>query len=234
MGGIVEAFIDAPHKLSPSAQLRTTPRGEAVAISTHDQILGGPSGQIYQGCTFPAHEDYRRAIQDAGMAIGRVLASHGAVSRFGVDFLVSRHDTTQPWSLHALEINLRVLGTTHPFLALQFLTGGRLDPDSGLFLSLSGRAKYYMATDNLRTTGYRGVLPEDLIDIVTNNGLHYSYRTESGVLFHLIGALSEWGKLGVTVIANSRDEVDELYRRTLAVLDREAGLGHVPATGRHP
>ncbi len=90
-----------------------------------------------------------------------------------------------------------------------------------------------MATDNLRATGYRGVLPEDLIDIVTNNGLHYSYRTESGVLFHLIGALSEWGKLGVTVIANSRDEVNDLYRRTLDVLDREAGLGHVPATGRH-
>jgi hypothetical protein len=91
-----------------------------------------------------------------------------------------------------------------------------------------------MATDNLRSYGYRGVLPEDLIDIVTNNGLHYSYRTESGVLFHLIGALSEWGKLGVTVIANSRDEVDELYRRTLAILDREAGLGHAPAaTGRH-
>ena len=234
MGGVVEAFIDAPHKLSPSAQLRTTPRGEADATSTHDQILGGPSGQIYQGCVFPAHQDYRREIQDAGMRIGEVLAAKGAVSRFGVDFLVSRHDTSQPWTMHALEINLRVLGTTHPFLALQFLTGGRLDPDTGLFLSLSGRAKYYMATDNLRSSGYKGVLPEDLIDIVTNNGLHYSYRTESGVLFHLIGALSEWGKLGVTVIANSHDEVNELYRRTLAVLDREAGLGHGQAqTGRH-
>ena len=234
MGGVVEAFIDAPYKLSPSAQLRTTPRGEVAATSTHDQILGGPSGQIYQGCTFPAHEDYRRAILEAGTAIGRVLAAHGAVSRYGVDFLVSCHDPAQPWTLHALEINLRVLGTTHPFLALQFLTGGHLDPDTGLFLSLSGRAKYYMATDNLRVDRLRGVLPEDLIDIVTNNGLHYSYRTESGVLFHLIGALSEWGKLGVTVIANSRDEVNELYRRTLDVLDREAGLGHVPtAAGRH-
>ena len=48
-------------------------------------------------------------------------------------------------------------------------------------------------------------------DIVTNNGLHYSYRTESGVLFHLIGALSEWGKIGVTVIANSHDEVLSPY-----------------------
>jgi hypothetical protein len=234
MGGVVEAFIDAPHKLSPSAQLRTTPRGDTAATSTHDQILGGPSGQIYQGCIFPAHADYRREIRDAGIAVGHVLAAKGAVSRFGVDFLVSRHDTSQPWTMHALEINLRVLGTTHPFLALQFLTGGRLDPDTGLFLSLSGRAKYYMATDNLRSSGYKGVLPEDLIDIVTNNGLHYSYRTESGVLFHLIGALSEWGKIGVTVIANSHDEVNELYRRTLAVLDREAGLGHGQAkAGRH-
>jgi hypothetical protein len=109
---------------------------------------------------------------------------------------------------------------------LQFLTGGQLDPDTGLFLSLSGRAKYYMATDNLRSGTYRGMVPEDLIDIVTNHGLHYSYRTESGVLFHLIGALSEWGKLGVTVIANSREEVNDLYRRALDVLDREAGIGH--------
>ena len=34
MGGVVEAFIDAPHKLSPSAQLRTTPRGETSTTST--------------------------------------------------------------------------------------------------------------------------------------------------------------------------------------------------------
>jgi PGM1 C-terminal domain len=226
MGGVVEEFIEAPIKISPSAQLRTTPRAEAVSTSTHDQILGGPNGQIYLGCTFPANDDYRKKIQDAGLAVGEVLAKHGVVSRFGVDFLVWRDTAEAPWQLAALEINLRVLGTTHPFLALQFLTGGRLDPETGLFLSLSGRAKYYMATDNLRATGYRGILPEDLIDIVTNNGLHYSYRTESGVLFHLIGALSEWGKLGVTVIANSRDEVNVLYRRTLEVLDREASLGH--------
>ena len=42
------------------------------------------------------------------------------------------------------------------------------------------------------------------------------------MLFHLIGALSEFGKLGLTAIANSREEVDELYAETLAVLDREA------------
>jgi PGM1 C-terminal domain len=226
MGGVVEEFIDAPIKRSPSAQLRTTPRGEAVSTSTHDQILGGPSGQIYLGCTFPAEDAYRRPIHRAGVAVGEALCQHGVVSRFGVDFLVWKNHVGEPWQMTALEINLRVLGTTHPFLALQFLTGGQLDLESGLFLSLSGRAKYYMATDNLRSGRYRGLLPEDLIDIVTNHGLHYSYRTESGVLFHLIGALSEWGKLGLTVIANSRDEVNDLYRRALDVLDREASIGH--------
>ena len=80
-------------------------------------------------------------------------------------------------------------GTTHPYLALQFLTGGALDPDTGLFFSPTGNHKYYRATDNLHSERYRGLLPEDLMDILTINKLHYSYRTESGVLFHLIGAV---------------------------------------------
>ena len=45
------------------------------------------------------------------------------------------------------------------------------------------------------------------------------------MLFHLIGALSEFGKMGMTAIANSREEVDDLYVRTLEVLDRETVYG---------
>jgi hypothetical protein len=33
----------------------------------------------------------------------------------------------------------------------------------------------------------------------------------------------------MTAIANSREEVDELYRRTLAVLDRETAIGRPQA-----
>jgi hypothetical protein len=221
MGGIVEEFIEAAEKHSPSAQLRLSPRGEGLPISTHDQILGGPSGQVFLGCSFPARDDYRMEIQEAASRIGAVLGQYGVVSRFAVDFLAWRNDPSERWHISALEINLRMGGTTHPYLALQFLTGGQLDPRSGLFLSPTGHAKYYRATDNLRSDAYRGLLPEDLIEILTVNKLHYSHGTESGVLFFLIGALSEFGKLGMVAIANSRDEVDELYRRTLAVLDRE-------------
>jgi hypothetical protein len=213
--------------------MRISPRGEVIMVSTHDQILGGPSGQVFQGCSFPAHDDYRLQVQEMGRTIGLTLASYGVVSRFGVDFLAFRNRSGEAWRLSALEINLRMGGTTHPYLALQFLTGGQLDLTTGLFLSPSGHAKYYRATDNLYSERYRGLLPEDLIDILTNNKLHYSHGTESGVLFHLIGALSEFGKLGMTAIANSREDVDELYRRTLAVLDRETAYGR-PAPGSPP
>jgi hypothetical protein len=226
MGGIVEEFIEAPEKHSPSAQLRLSPRGEVTLLSTHDQILGGPSGQVFLGCSFPAHDEYRLAVQEAGERIGHVLASYGVVSRFAADFLVYRDRAVdENWKLSALEINLRMGGTTHPYLALQFLTGGQLDLQSGLFLSPSGHVKYYRATDNLKSDHYRGLLPEDLIDILTFNKLHYNHHTESGVLFHLIGAVSEFGKLGVTAIGNSRDEVDDLYQRTLGILDAETALG---------
>ncbi len=74
MGGIVEEFIEAPEKVSPSAQLRISPRGQVLPISTHDQILGGPSDQVFLGCSFPAREDYRQRILEAAMRIGEVLA----------------------------------------------------------------------------------------------------------------------------------------------------------------
>jgi hypothetical protein len=220
MGGIVEEFIEAPVVRSPSAQLRSSPSGEVAAISTHDQILGGESGQVFLGCRFPADDGYRQRIMEAGFLIGRVLAKRGVVSRFGIDFLAWRDADLGPWEFAALEINLRMGGTTHPFLALRFLSDGALTAD-GTFQAQSGRLLCYRATDNLKSPQYRGLLPEDLIDILTVNRLHYSDRTESGVLFHLIGALSQHGKLGLTAIAGSHPDADRLFQRTLDVLDTE-------------
>ena len=226
MGGIVEEFIEAPLKASPSTQMRISPAGEVLPISTHDQILGGEQRPGLPRLRLPRRRGATGcASRRRRSRSGRVLASHGVVSRFGVDFLVWRASPAEEWKMAALEINLRMGGTTHPYLALQFLTGGQLDPATGLYLSPSGHTKYYRATDNLHGELYRGLLPEDLIEILTVNKLHYSHATERGVLFHLIGALSQFGKVGLTAIANSLEEVDELYRRTITVLDREAGLG---------
>ncbi len=220
-GGVVEEYLDAPQRASPSVQIRVNPRGEVILTSSHDQLLGGPAGQMFRGCRFPSDDGYRMEVQEAALRVGRVLASKGVISRLSVDFLALRHGPGQPWMLSANEINLRMGGTTHPFLALRFLTSGGLDP-TGLFRTSAGVAKYYRATDNLESESYRGLLPEDLIEILTLNGLHWNPASETGVLFHLIGAASEFGKLGLTAIANSPADVEALYARTLAVLDREA------------
>ena len=221
MGGIVEEYLEYPRITSPSVQLRIDPQGEVVLLSSHDQIMGGPSEQVYLGCRFPAAEPYRREIQRVARAIGAVLARHGVVSRFGVDFVVGRRTENGEWGVHAVEINLRIGGTTHPFLALQFLTGGQLDAETGAFRSPRGLEKFYRSTDNLKSEAYRGLCPEDLIDITTISRLHYSHGTETGVLFHMIGALSQYGKVGLTAIGNSPEQADEIFENALRVLDRE-------------
>ena len=219
MGGVAEEFIEGAEIASPSAQLRIDPRGKVELLSTHDQILGGPTGQTYLGCRFPLSV-YRERVQQEARLIGAVLARKGVVGRFGIDFFARRIGTND-WNLFALEINLRMGGTTHPFLALQFLTGGKLDPETGLFLSPSGLPKSYRSTDNLKFDAYRGLCPEDLIDITTANHLHYNHHTETGALFHMIGALSQFGKVGLTAIGNSHSEAETIYAETLDVLDRE-------------
>ncbi len=229
MGGVVEELVEGPGFASPSVQLRVNPRGQVILVATHDQILGGPLGQTYLGCRFPAAPAYRAAIQAAGLRVGQALASKGVVSRFGVDF-VARSDRGR-WDVRATEINLRMGATTHPFLALRFLTGGELDPASGEFRAPRGLAKCYRSTDNLCSPAYRGLLPEDLIEILTVNRLHYDSRSETGVLFHMIGALSQFGKVGLTAIGNTMEEVEALYEKTLAILDHETAC-NVPPPGR--
>jgi hypothetical protein len=54
------------------------------------------------------------------------------------------------------------------------------------------------------------------------NRLHYSHGKETGALFHMIGALSQYGKVGLTAIGNSREEADSLFTGALEALDREA------------
>lgn len=223
MGGIAEEMLEAEEVQSPSVQMRITPLGEVELISTHDQVLAGSTGQSYVGCRFPAARAYRSLILAEAVKVGAALRDQGVVSRFAIDFLVSR-EAGGPWSVAAIEINLRMGGTTPPFLALQFLTGGSVMED-GHFESPRGQDKFYYATDYLSSPAYCGLLPDDFIDILTLHGLCFRPSTETGVLFHMIGGLSQYGKVGVTCIGDSREEADSLYQRTVDILDQATGVG---------
>jgi len=222
MGGIVEAFVEGENKRSPSCQCRVNAIGGAQAISTHDQVLGGPSGQVFLGCTFPADDAYRLDIQNAGMRVAEVLAAKGVLGRFATDF-VSIPTADGSWKHYAIEVNLRKGGTTHPFLTLRFLTDGNYDMLTGEFYAQNAKPKYYYASDTLQSDRYKGLSPDDLIDISVYHDLHFHANTERGVVFHLMGALSEFGKLGVVCIGDNPQQAQFLYKRTRSVLDEEVG-----------
>lgn len=112
-------------------------------------------------------------------------------------------------------------GTTFPFVALEQLTQGRLDPGSGEFVTADGSRRCYFATDNLRAPAYVGLSPEDFFDIVREHHLWFDAATRTGPAFSMIGALSEFGRLGVTCIADTPEAADGLYRRVVETLDAE-------------
>lgn len=227
-GGIVEERIRGEEFRSPSAQLRITPLGEVELLSTHDQLLGGPSGQSYLGARFPADPGYGPAIMREAAKVGRRLAREGVLGRFAIDFVAVCNDRNE-WDVYAIELNLRKGGTTHPFLTLQFLTDGSYDAEAGVFVTPRGQRKYFVASDHVESPSYRVFTPDDIFDIIACADLHFCQSRQAGVLFHMLSALGEFGRLGVTAVGNSPEEAEEYYQRTVAALDqaaREATTGH--------
>jgi len=217
MRGIVEEFIEGSVKTSPSVQCRVTPLGRVEVLSTHDQALGGESGQVFLGARFPADPAYSVEIGAMGGKVASKLRDYGVLGRFGIDFMSVKEP--DGWKHYAIEINLRKGGTTHPYLMLQFLTDGEYDPARGIYHMPNGQTRCYYATDNLKSERYRGLTPHDLIEIAICNDLHYDSASQEGVMFHLIGALSQFGKLGVVCIGKDQTSVDRTYNQTVNVLD---------------
>ena len=221
-GGIVEERISGEEFRSPSAQLRITPLGQVERLSTHDQVLGGASGQTYLGCRFPADTAYAGAIMREASKVGARLAREGVVGRFAIDFVTVREQNE--WKAYAIEINLRKGGTTHPFLTLQFLTDGAYDADQGVFTTAFGQQKCFVASDHQDSPLYRVFTPDHLFDIVARHGIHFDQTKQTGVVFHMMSALGEHGRVGLTAVGNNRDEADALFAKAVKVLDDEARI----------
>ena len=50
----------------------------------------------------------------------------------------------------------------------------------------------------------------------------------------MIGALSQYGKVGLTAIGNSAEQADRIYSDALVVLDRETRYGFTPSACEAP
>ncbi len=158
-------------------------------------------------------------IQQAGKKIAAVMLRKGVLGRFSIDFISVKEKGS--WKHFAVEINLRKGGTTHPYLLLQFLTDGVYHAGSGKFITKNKSFRYYVASDNLRCERLIGTTVHDLIDIAMMHDLHYDSTREEGVMFHLIGALSQFGKLGIVCIGNTAERAQYFYDEAVKVLELE-------------
>lgn len=229
LGGVVEERITGTALTSPSVQMRVLPDRTVELLSTHDQLLGGASGQKYLGCVFPADPAYSRLISEPAMVVGRDLAARGVLGRFAVDFVTVR-DGAGDWTAHAIELNLRKGGTTHPFLTLQFLVGGEYDGAAGLYRDASGTPKFLVATDHLEDDRLRALTPRDVFDVVVRKRLHFDHSRKTGVVFHMLSCVTECGRLGMTAIGDSPEQAWQTYQDATEALLEEATLALVPGT----
>ena len=171
---------------------------------------------------FPADQSYNVEIAFLGKAIANELKKEGVLGRFSIDFISVKEN--DQWKHYAIEINLRKGGTTHPFLMLQFLTNGHYNESTGLFETVNKQHRYYYASDNLQNDTYKGLTPQDLIEIAMFHGLHFDGAAQTGVMFHMIGALSQFGKMGIVCIGASPEEAYAYYLKTIEVLDKETEI----------
>ena len=220
-GAIVEEMIEGEVKESPSVQMRISPLGKVEILSTHDQMLGGPSGQSYLGAIFPADPAYSALITREAAKIGDRFVREGVVGRFALDFLVVQGDDGQ-WQPYAIEVNLRKGGTTHPFLTLQYLTDGIYDPETGQFTTESGERRFYVASDHVESPAYRIFTADDLLDLISVHRLTFDQTCQTGVVLHMFSGVGQLGRLGVTCIHGTPQRAHALYDDFVALLDREA------------
>ena len=220
-GAIVEEMIEGEVKESPSVQMRVSPLGKVEILSTHDQMLGGPSGQSYLGAIFPADPAYSRLITREAAKIGDRFVREGVVGRFALDFLTVKNDAGD-WEPYAIEVNLRKGGTTHPFLTLQYLTDGIYDPDTGEFTTEGGERRYYVASDHVESPAYRIFTADDLLDLISVHRLTFDQTCQTGLVLHMFSGVGQLGRLGVTCIHGTPQRARALYDDFVALLDREA------------
>lgn len=133
-------------------------------------------------------------------------------------------ETSDDYNCYAIEINIRALGTTHPLQTMKLLTDGVYNMKDGNFLGGIDRktSKFYFASDNVMDKRYKGLMPLDILEFFEKHPLHWNSRTQIGVVFHMLGALSQFGKIGMTSIADSKEDAQGNYFKVISILNELA------------
>jgi len=221
--GVVEERLVGAEIRSPSAQARNTPLGSVEVLSTHDQLLGGEHGLSFMGAMFPADAAYAVDIARHTLKVGQRLSREGVLGRFAVDFVAVRQ-ADGSWRPYAIEINLRKGGTTAPFLILEFLVHGRYDWERAGFAAPNGQPKFYVSDDHVESDALRALTPYDVLDVTVRKQLHFDHTRQRGIVYQMLSAVTEQGRVGVTAVGDSPEDARELWESIRTALKEEAQI----------
>ena len=181
------------------------------------------------GCRFPADYAYAGAITADAARIGAELARKGVLGRFAVDFVVARAPSGG-WS--------RLCNRAQPpqgrhYASLSDASSsspmGRYDPETALFTAPGGREKHLVASDHFESDLLRGFSVDDLFDVAVRHRLHFDQARQSGVMFHMLSAITELGRIGLTAVGDSREQAESIFRHAERVILEEARPRDEPA-----
>ena len=228
-GRIVEERIEAEQIESPSVQLRVTPLGDVELLSTHDQLLGGTGGHVLPGLPLPRRRGVRAAHQPRG-AQGRPPARsrrgarplrprlrRGAHRRGGLGAVRHRDQPAQGRD----DAPLPHAAVPHR----RHLRPG--DRRTSRRRRGSGSTSWRATTWSPRPTA--AFTHDDLFDIVAIHGLHFDQTRQTGVVFHMLSALPECGRVGLTAVA---DSPGGSRRRSTNAPSRRSTRGRAARQGR--
>jgi hypothetical protein len=64
--------------------------------------------------------------------------------------------------------------------------------------------------------------PMDLFDVAMREQFHYNSATETGIVYHMMAAVTERGLFGLTAVHDSPAEARQLYDHAIDAITREA------------
>ena len=162
---------------------------------------------------------YAPVISALAQRVAAHLADTGVIGRLAVDFLVIR-GADDGWQAFALEVNLRMGGTTHRTRRSSASPAAATTHRRASFTTRRGDPRHYVATDHLELSQLPMLGQVGLLARAMHEDLRFDHDRGRGVVFHMLSSIDSLATVGVTAIADAPHTADDLYAHVRTVLAR--------------
>jgi hypothetical protein len=116
-------------------------------------------------------------------------------------------------------------------MTLKLLTHGSTDEISGVFYSDTLQERCYVSSDCIQSENLKKLVPMDIKDIFDKRkDLNWCPDRQTGIVCHLLGCVSDNGKIGMTSIARTPYRAQHQFDRAVAFLLSESNVSSALVT----